>query len=209
MQNFNPNKLKIAIQQKGRLSEKSLELLNKVGLDFNTYQKQLLSPCRNFPLDIVYVRDDNIPEYVAKGIVDFGIVGEDMVQERQFKVKVIEKLGFATCSLFIACPKLKKIRSIKNLENKKIATSYPNSLKEYLKKNNINAKTIEMSGSVEIAPSLGIADYICDIVSSGQTLKSNGLTPVFKVFDSQAVLIANNNLNIKKLINLYVTRENC
>ena len=209
MQTINNNNLKIAIQQKGRLSDKSLELLTKVGLDFDIFKRKLISECRNFPLDILFIRDDNIPDYVARGIADLGIVGEDMVQEQQVNVKILEKLNFANCSLKIACPDNKKMKTLENLQNKKIATSYPNSLKKYLEQNNIKAKIIKLSGSVEIAPSLGIADCICDIVSTGNTLKTNGLTPIFDIFDSQAVLIANTNFDIKKLINIYERTKNC
>ncbi|MFH1536767.1 MAG: ATP phosphoribosyltransferase [Patescibacteria group bacterium] len=198
MEKLNGNNLKIAIQQKGRLAEKSLELLSLAGLEFETYKRRLYSRCRNFPLDILYVRDDNIPEYVADGTVDLGIVGEDVIFEQQSKVKNLEKLNFGYCSLFIACPDNLDIKNISDLNNLKIASTYPNCLGDFLEKNKIKAKTIELAGSVEIAPSLNVADCICDIVSTGNTLKNNGLNPIFKIFESQAVLIADkNSLNNK------------
>lgn len=193
MTKLNGTNLKIAIQQKGRLSEKSLELLSKAGLEFETYKRKLYSRCRNFPLDILYVRDDNIPEYVADGTVDLGIVGEDVISEQKAKVKKLEKLNFGYCSLNIACPKELKIKKPKDLMNLKIATSYPNCLKKFLSKNKIKAKIIELAGSVESAPSLSVADCICDVVSTGNTLKNNGLEIAMKLFDSRAVLIADNN----------------
>jgi len=182
--------IKIAVQQKGRLNEKSLELLEQAGLDFESYKRKLYTRCRNFPLDILYVRDDDIPEYVADGIVDVGIVGEDVIYEQQVKVKQLAPLNFSYCSLNIACPSGFKIKKPTDLNGLKIATSYVNCLRKYLQKNKVKAEIIELSGSVEVAPSLDVADCICDVISTGGTMRINDLAPVFKLFDSQAVLIA-------------------
>ncbi|MBU1177640.1 ATP phosphoribosyltransferase [Patescibacteria group bacterium] len=182
--------VKIAIQQKGRLSEKCIELLEQAGLDFDSYKRKLYAGCRNFPLDILYIRDDDIPEYVADGIVDLGIVGEDVILEQQVKVKKIVPLNFGFCALSIACPKGSAINNPKDLNGLKIATTYRNCLKKYLKRNNLKADIIELSGSVEVAPSLSVADCVCDIISTGETMKENNLAPVVKLFDSQAFLIA-------------------
>jgi len=184
------NYLKIAIQEKGRLSDKSVETLEQIGLEFDTYSRKLSARCQNFPIDILFVRDDDIPEYVGDGTVDLGIVGNDVILERQVKLKKIMPLNFGYCSLNIACPKKLQIQNIIDLNNLKIATTYPNILKKYFKKNKISAETVKLSGSVEIAPTLDVADCICDIISTGNTLKMNGLVPSFKVLDSQAYLIA-------------------
>jgi len=191
------NNLKIAIQQKGRLTANSLEFLMQIGLDFEAYKRCLYSSCKNFPMDILYVRDDDIPDYVGNGTVDLGIVGEDVINESKIKNKKILPLNFGFCSLFIACPKKINISKAADLQNLRIATSYPNCLKKYLLKNKVKAKIIKLAGSVEIAPALNVADCICDLVSTGHTLKMNGLKPVLKVFDSQAYLIANNNFITK------------
>jgi len=204
MKKFNGNNLKIAIQQKGRLSEKSLELLAQAGFEFETYKRRLYSRCRNFPLDILYVRDDDIPEYVADGTVDLGIVGEDVILEKQVKIAKLADLNYGYCSLWIACPSELKIEKPKDLNNLKIATTYNYCLKKFLTRNKIKAKIIDLSGSVEIAPSLNVADCICDISSTGNTMKINELEPIFKVFESQAVLIADKNSlkNKKKKIEI-------
>lgn len=187
--------LKLALQKKGRLSDKSLDLLKLCGLDIETYSERLIVSARNFHLDLLFLRDDDIPEYVQDGVADIGIVGEDIVYEKKADVSISEKLGFGRCRLMIASPDDKVIKDVSDLNGKTIATSYPNILKVYLSANNINAKIIEISGSVEIAPSLGVADVICDIVSTGTTLMMNKLKKSFSVFDSEAILIANNSLN--------------
>ena len=181
--------LKLAVQSKGRLTDKSLELLKHCGLDIEDYSERLFIPAGNFSMDILFLRDDDIPEYVQDGVADIGIVGENIFLEKQTQTKILEKLGFGRCSLLIAHPEKTKLKDVKDIEGKTIATSYPVILKSFLKKEKINAKVIELSGSVEIAPSLGVADLICDIVSSGNTLMQNKLKGSFKVFDSQAVLI--------------------
>lgn len=190
--------LKLAVQSKGRLTEKSLELLKHCGLDLEDYSERLFIPARNFPIDILFLRDDDIPEYVQDGVADVGIVGENIFLEKQSETKVLEKLGFGRCSLLIAHPENKQLNGIKDIKGKTIATSYPVILKDFLKKNNIDARVIELSGSVEIAPSLGVADLICDIVSSGNTLMMNKLKKSFKVFDSQAVLISSQKNSLSK-----------
>lgn len=182
--------LKLALQKKGRLTEKSLELLSLCGLDIENYSERLVVSVRNFPMDILFLRDDDIPEYVQDGVADIGIVGENVVSEKQTQTLILEKLGFGRCSLLFAYPEGREIKKIEDINGKTIATTYPRILKEYLRTNNLNAKVIELSGSVEIAPSLGVADLICDIVSTGNTLMMNKLKKSFKVFDSQAVLIS-------------------
>lgn len=186
--------LKLAIQKKGRLSEKSLELLKLCGLDIDVYSERLVVSARNYKVDLLFLRDDDIPEYVQDGVADIGIVGEDVVYEKQANITVSEKLGFGRCKLMIAAPANGMPREMEDINGKTIATSYPNILKLFLKANNLEAKIIEISGSVEIAPSLGIADLICDIVSTGTTLMMNKLSKSFNVFDSEAILISNNNL---------------
>ena len=186
--------LKLALQRKGRLTEKSLELLQHCGLDIEDYSERLVVSVRNFPLDILFLRDDDIPEYVQDRVADIGIVGENVVYEKQAKTVLLEKLGFGRCSLLIAHPENNELKEIAELNGKTIATTYPKILKDYLEKNKIDAKIIELSGSVEIAPSLGVADLICDIVSTGNTLMMNKLKKSFEVFKSEAVLISSENL---------------
>lgn len=192
--------LKLALQKKGRLSENSIELLRHCGIDIETYTERLIVSARNFKIDLLFLRDDDIPEYVQDGVADIGIVGEDILYEKQADVVVSEKLGFGGCKLMIAAPNDSVPQSVTELANKTIATSYPNILRKFLKDNNIEAKVIEISGSVEIAPSLGVADLICDVVSTGTTLMMNKLKKSFVVFDSQAVLISNKLLknNVQK-----------
>jgi len=188
-------KLKIAIQKSGRLYEDSVKLLKECGIDFNNSLNKLKTDATNFPLEIFFLRDDDIPQYVADKVADIGIVGENVVEEKQKKVKSMEALGFGKCHLSIAIPKDKKYGGIKSLQGKRIATSYTNILTSYLKKNKVTAEIHEISGSVEIAPGIGLADAICDLVSSGSTLFSNGLKEVETVIKSEAVLIANSKLS--------------
>ncbi len=184
------NNLKLAIQRKGRLTDKSVELLKLCGLDIESYSERLVVTARNFPLEILFLRDDDIPEYVQDSVADAGIVGENVLFEKQTTTMEMEKLGFGRCSLIIAHPEKNPLKSINEIDGKTIATSYPNILKNFLAANKISAKIIELSGSVEIAPSLGVADLICDIVSTGNTLMMNKLKKSFNVFDSEAVLIS-------------------
>ncbi len=189
--------LKLAIQKKGRLTEKSLELLRHCGLEIENYSERLVVSVRNFPLDLLFLRDDDIPEYVQDGVADIGIVGENVIYEKQTNTETLEKLGFGKCSLQLAYPENNELKTLSDVNGKIIATTYPRILKDFLIKNNLEAKIIELSGSVEIAPSLGIADLICDIVSTGNTLMMNKLKKSFKVFDSEAVMISSGNSKIK------------
>ncbi len=189
--------LKLAIQKKGRLTEKSLELLRHCGLEIENYSERLVVSVRNFPLDILFLRDDDIPEYVQDGVADIGIVGENVIYEKQTNTEILEKLGFGKCSLQLAYPENNELKTLNDVNGKIIATTYPKILKDFLVRNNLEAKIIELSGSVEIAPSLGIADLICDIVSTGNTLMMNKLKKSFKVFDSEAVMISSGNSKIE------------
>ncbi|RQO75276.1 ATP phosphoribosyltransferase [Pedobacter sp. KBW06] len=181
--------LKIAIQKSGRLNEKSVEILKNCGLSFENYKSSLISTVTNFPLEILFLRDDDIPEYVQDGIADLGIVGENVIVEAGAEVTYLQKLGFGKCTLKIAIPNESRITEIAQLEGKAIATSYPVILEKYLKENHVNADIRTISGSVEIGPGLGLSDAICDIVSTGGTLKSNGLKPFSEVMKSEAILI--------------------
>jgi ATP phosphoribosyltransferase len=191
-------KLRIAIQKSGRLSEDSLKLLKECGIDINTGLNKLKTEAYNFPLELFFLRDDDIPQYIEDGVADIGIVGENVLLEKNKKVKTVEKLGFGKCRLSIAIPKDKSFKSIKDLNGSKIATSYSNILAKYLKEQKVKAEIHEISGSVEIAPSIGLADAICDLVSSGSTLLSNGLKEVEVILRSEAVLIATKNLSKEK-----------
>ena len=188
---FDGENLKIAVQKKGRLAEPSRQILKSIGLDFEHYEGRLFSPCRNFPLDILFLRDDDIPEYVQDGVTDLGIVGLNVVQEKAAQVVELDSLGFGVCTLSIAVPRNSSFRSVYDLENKRIATSYPRVLKRFLEMKKIKARIIEISGSVEITPSLDVADAICDLVSTGSTLQINELEPIEIVLKSEAFLIAN------------------
>ena len=181
--------LKIAIQKSGRLNEKSVELLKNCGLSFENYKSSLISTVLNFPLEILFLRDDDIPEYVQDGIADIGLVGENVIAETNVEVAYLQRLGFGKCTLKIAVPNNSEYKNISDLDGKAIATSYPVILQKFLDKENIKADVKTISGSVEIAPGLGLADAIFDIVSTGGTLRSNGLTPFVDVMSSEAILI--------------------
>lgn len=187
--------MKIAIQKKGRLSDKSQELLKACGINYNSGGSQLKAKASNFPVEILYLRDDDIPGYVADGVAHLGMVGMNEVDEKAKPVDVIEKLGFSKCRISIAVPNSKSYSSIKDLEGGSIATSYPKILQDFLDKEGVNVAAHEISGSVEIAPAIGLADGICDIVSTGGTLLSNGLKEVEVIYKSEAVLIAYRGLN--------------
>jgi ATP phosphoribosyltransferase len=187
-------KLKIAIQKSGRLSESSLKLLKECGIEFDNGLNKLKAEAFNFPLEVFFLRDDDIPQYVEDGVADIGIVGENVMLEKNRSVKLVDKLGFGKCRLSIAIPKDQKYNSIKDFNGKRFATSYPLILEDYLKKNKIKAEIQEISGSVEIAPGIGLADAICDLVSSGSTLFTNGLKEVEVILKSESVLIANKKL---------------
>ena len=184
-------RLKIAIQKSGRLTEDSLSLLRACGLEFEFQKQSLYSPCRNFDLDVLALRDDDIPEYVQDGVADLGIVGENIVLEKGARVETISKLGFGHCRLTISVPQRSPIRSLQQLGRKRIATTYPRTLRQYLRSHKLKAEVIELSGSVELAPTLDVADAICDIVSTGTTARVNNLRPLDVVLASEALLIAN------------------
>ncbi|SMG16909.1 ATP phosphoribosyltransferase [Sphingobacterium psychroaquaticum] len=186
--------LKIAIQKSGRLNEKSVQLLKNCGLDFENYKSSLITRVNNFNLEILFLRDDDIPGYVAQGIADLGIVGENVIDETQVEVSYLQRLGFGKCTLKIAVSKDSNIEQLSDLNGKSIATSYPVILQDFLTSKGINANIQEISGSVEIAPGLGLSDAICDIVSTGGTLKSNGLKPFIDVKNSEAILIGRNGI---------------
>jgi len=190
--------LKIAIQKSGRLSDNSKKLLEECGIKFSNGISVLKTKAYNFPVEVLFLRDDDIPQYVEQQVADIGILGENMVFEKDKDVTVIEQLGFATCRLSMAIPKDETYTGPGYFMNKKIATSYPKVLGDFLKKNNIKAEIEEISGSVEIAPGIGLADGICDIVSSGSTLLTNGLKEVETLLKSQAVIIGNKNLDKEK-----------
>ncbi|MDO9548567.1 MAG: ATP phosphoribosyltransferase, partial [Candidatus Marinimicrobia bacterium] len=191
--------LTLAIQKSGRLSEKTVKLLHECGIAFeNGGNSKLKSKASNFPMQILYLRDDDIPECVADGIADVGIVGENVYREKKRPLTIIERLGFARCRLSIAVPKSRDYQKASDLNGLNIATSYPNILKTFLYEKKINVNVHEISGSVEIAPGIGLADAIFDIVSTGSTLLSNGLREVETVMRSEAVLVAGENLTSDK-----------
>ena len=190
--------LKLAIQKNGRLTEDAVSFLRSAGLQFENYKQKLFSSCRNFPLEIVYVRDDDIPDYVESGAVDLGIVGQNILCESNKLVTNIAELNFGFCSLSIAIPEDSNIKKIEQLKNARIFTSYPNSTKKYFKEKNIPVTIMSVSGSVEITPSLGIADAIVDLVSTGRTLALNNLRVIEKIYDSQAMFITGNKNNLSK-----------
>lgn len=192
------SKLKIAIQKSGRLSEKSLALLQKTGIKVSNGNRKLKTEASNFPLEVLYLRDDDIPQYVEQGVADLGILGENEVLEQNNDVRTVLPLGFARCRLCLAVPKDLDYTNLQFFNGKRIATSYPNILRQFFNKQNIAVTIEEISGSVEIAPSIGLADGIFDIVSTGSTLIMNGLKEVETVLRSEAILIANQQLSAKK-----------
>lgn len=194
--------LKLAIQKNGRLTKDSVDILRAAGLQFENYNQKLFSKCKNFPLEIVFVRDDDIPDYVQSGAVDLGVVGQNVYYESNKDVLNILELNFGFCSLSVAIPKKSQIKKIEQLKNTKIFTSYPNSARKYFKEKNIPVKITAVSGSVEVAPALGMADAIVDLVASGRTLALNNLRIIEKIYDSQAILITGkkNNLSMEKQI---------
>lgn len=182
--------LRVAIQSKGRLNEESTALFQEIGISVDDSKRKFLSQSANFPLEVLYMRDDDIPQVVASGTASLGIVGLNEVEEKGVDVEIVERLGFGGCRISLAIPKAEEYDGPQYFNGKRIATSYPRILKKYLEENGIDAKIEIITGSVEIAPAAGIADAIFDIVSSGGTLVSNGLKEVEKVFWSEAVLIA-------------------
>lgn len=191
------SKLKLAIQKSGRLSEKSLKLLEESGIKVSNGNRKLKSEASNFPIEVLFLRDDDIPQYVAEGVAHIGIVGQNEVFEQNLNLTEAMPLGFAKCRLSLAIPREGEYPGINYFQNKRVATSYPNILANYFNENSISAEIEKLSGSVEIAPSIGLADGICDLVSTGSTLVMNGLKEVEVVLKSEASLITNNNLSPK------------
>lgn len=190
--------LRIAVQAKGRLFEDTMELLAEAGIKLSSAKRTLLIPARNFPIEVLFLRDDDIPDSVASGVADVGIVGENEFVEKEKTADVVKKLGFSKCRLSLAIPKDENYQGLNWFQGRKIATSYPGILSSFLKKNGIKADIHVITGSVEIAPGIGLADAIFDIVSSGSTLVSNRLKEVEIVMESEAVLIANPRLSAEK-----------
>jgi ATP phosphoribosyltransferase len=190
--------LKIAIQKSGRLYEDSTRLLKECGIELNNGNKQLKAASYNFPLEIYFLRDDDIPQYVYDGVADIGIVGENVLLEKNKDIDLVYRLGFGRCRLSIAVPKHMQYTSLQDLNGLKIATTYSGILQKYLAQQKIDAEIHEINGSVEIAPGIGLADAICDLVSSGSTLFTNGLKEVEVLLRSEAVLAANKNLSAEK-----------
>jgi len=192
------NNLKIAVQKDGRLSEKSLEMLKEAGINLNNGSRTLVSQSTSFPLEVLFLRDDDIPQYVEDGVADIGIVGENVFAESSCVTELVQRLGFSRCRMSIAIPKNEEYNGPADLNGKKIATSYPVILERFLSENEVDAEIHVISGSVEIAPGIGLADAILDIVSSGSTLISNGLKEVEQVMTSEAVIISNRALSQEK-----------
>ena len=191
-------KLKLAIQKSGRLHDDSIRLLKECGIDISNGVNKLKAEATNFPIEVYFLRDDDIPQYVEDAVADIGFVGENVVYEKRKKVTVVEKLGFGKCRLSMAVRRGEEYMDASFLNGKKIATSYPVIVENFLKEKNITAEIHEISGSVEIAPGIGLADAICDLVSSGSTLFMNGLKEAETILQSQAVLIRNNQLEDAK-----------
>ena len=191
--------LRIAIQKSGRLYDESVALLRECGIDLRNVKDRLKTESDNFPLEVFFLRDDDIPQYVEDAVADIGIVGENVVYEKNKSVEVVEKLGFGKCRLSLAVPKAFEFGSLNVLTGKRIATSYPHLVQQFLQKNKIEAEIHEISGSVEIAPGIGLADVVCDLVSSGSTLFMNGLKEVQTILQSESVLIKNKKLDNAQL----------
>jgi ATP phosphoribosyltransferase len=184
-------KLKICLQKKGRLAKSSLQILASAGVELEAPEGRLFARAHNYPLDVLFLRDDDIPEYVQDGVTDLGIVGLNVLKEKGAQTAQINFLGFGNCELCIAAPKSGSFRSVFDLSGKRIATSYPRILSQYLEEKGVDARVIEISGSVEITPALDVADAICDLVSTGSTLRIHDLVSIDVVLKSEAVLIAN------------------
>tara|TARA_B100000941_G_scaffold123322_1_gene87091 strand:- start:437 stop:1294 length:858 start_codon:yes stop_codon:yes gene_type:complete len=202
--------INLAIQKSGRLNNHSLDLLNNCGIKIDNEKDQLKVTSTNFPVQVFFLRNSDIPKYINDGVVDIAMIGENTLIEKDLDIRILKKLGFSKCKVSIAIPNNKKFNSLKDLHNLKIATSYPNTLRKFLNSQNIKANIHVINGSVEIAPNIGLSDAICDIVSSGSTLYKNNLKEVFVLHESQAVLAINNSLNKfkKELINRFLFRVN-
>ena len=191
--------IRLAVQKSGRLNLESLKILEDCGISIDNGKDQLKTSARNFPMEVFFLRNSDIPQYIRDGVVDLAIIGENLLVEKGADLQVLEKLGFSKCKVSIAVPKELKFKGLKDLEGKRIATSYPNTVKIFLNENNINADLHIINGSVEIAPNIGLADAICDIVSSGSTLFKNNLKEVVEISKSQAVLVQANSLTSDKI----------
>jgi ATP phosphoribosyltransferase len=189
------NKLRIAVQKSGRLYDDSVALLKECGIELRNVKDRLKTESDNFPLEVFFLRDDDIPQYVEDGVADIGIVGENVLYEKEKKVTVVEQLGFGKCRLSVAIPRSQDYPGVQALQGKRIATSYPVLVKNFLQEHNVTAEIHEISGSVEIAPGIGLADVVADLVSSGSTLFMNGLKEVETILKSQAVLVRNTSLD--------------
>jgi ATP phosphoribosyltransferase len=194
----NNSKLKLAIQKSGRLHDDSVRLLKECGIDISNGINKLKADATNFPIEVFFLRDDDIPQYVEDGVADIGFVGENVVFEKKKKVVITEKLGFGKCRLSMAVQRNEQYTGVQFLQGRKIATSYPVIVADYLREKGVDAEIHEISGSVEIAPGIGLADAICDLVSSGSTLFMNGLKEAEVILQSQAVLIKNEGLDAGK-----------
>jgi ATP phosphoribosyltransferase len=186
--------IRLAVQKSGRLNQDSLKLLKDCGISIDNGKDQLKASAHNFPMEVFFLRNGDIPKYIRDGVVDLAIVGENLLMEKGMDLNVIERLGFSKCRVSIAFPKGVEFMGVQDLQGKRIATSYPNTVKIFLEKNNIKADLHIINGSVEIAPNIGLADAICDIVSSGSTLFKNNLKEVVEIATSQAVLVQGNSL---------------
>lgn len=191
--------IRLALQKSGRLNQDSLKLLKDCGISIDNGKDQLKASAHNFPMEVFFLRNGDIPKYLRDGVVDLAIVGENLLMEKGMDLNVIEKLGFSKCRVSIAFPKGVEFMGVQDLQGKRIATSYPNTVKFFLEKNNIKADLHIINGSVEIAPNIGLADAICDIVSSGSTLFKNNLKEVVEISTSQAVLVQGNSLTNDQL----------
>lgn len=191
--------IRLALQKSGRLNQDSLKLLKDCGISIDNGKDQLKASAHNFPMEVFFLRNGDIPKYLRDGVVDLAIVGENLLMEKGMDLNVIERLGFSKCRVSIAFPKGVEFMGVQDLQGKRIATSYPNTVKIFLEKNNIKADLHIINGSVEIAPNIGLADAICDIVSSGSTLFKNNLKEVVEISTSQAVLVQGNSLTNDQL----------
>lgn len=201
--------LRIAIQKDGRLTDKTLRLLEGIGLRFDNYKRSLMLQCRNFDVELLLIRDDDIPEYVQDGVCDLGFVGGNVTAETGADVTVLQGLDYGVCRLSLAAPKEGDIQTIEDLHGKTIATSYPNLTRSYLENHDVEAPIVTISGAVEIAPRLEVADAICDLVSTGNTLKANGLQELDVIFESETELVQTNkrlSAGKQKLIEKFLQR---
>lgn len=199
--------LRIAIQKKGHLRDESISFLNSLGINFQQKNNELIIKCPNNDIEIIFLRDDDIPNYISKNLIDFGIIGEDIIIENNNQTKIVKKLGFSKCQLVMASPNNGNIKNINNLQGKRIATSYPNILKKFLINNKIKSTIIQVSGSVEVAPKLNLADAVCDLTQTGNTLKQCDLKPFATVFKSEAVLIQNSLIKPEKQMFLDLMKQ--